>query len=49
MNVNKRIEKIKEIEERRNLKLIYYITGDRSGFETGIEKDVDNLFYDTYY
>jgi len=46
MNKNERIEKIKEIEERRNSKLICYITGDRGGFETGITKDVINLFYE---
>ena len=45
MNKNERIEK-KEIEEERNSKLICYITGARSGFETRITKDVINLFYE---
>lgn len=41
-----RIKIIKEIELKRNSKLICFITGDRSGFETRIAKDVINLFYE---
>jgi len=46
MSREQRIKQIKEIERKRNSKLICYITGDRRNFETRIAKDVIHLFHE---
>jgi hypothetical protein len=44
MGIQRRLELIKEIEEKRNSKLIVFITGDRIGLETKIGTDVIPFF-----
>ena len=41
-----RVDLYKEIEEKRNSKLLLYVTGDRPGLETQIHSEVLNLFVD---
>jgi 1,4-dihydroxy-2-naphthoyl-CoA synthase len=43
---NERLELYKEIENRRNSKLLVYITGDRPGFETQIHPEILDYFID---
>jgi len=46
MKREKRLELIKEIEKRRDSRLLVYITGDRSGLETRIGMDVFPIFHE---
>jgi len=41
-----RLELYKEIEKRRDSKLLVYVTGDRTGLETKIHSEVLNFFVD---
>ena len=46
MERGKRTELIKQIEEKRQARLIVYITGDRRGLETRIATDVFPMFHE---
>lgn len=46
MNRSERMELIKRIEEKRNSKLLVYITGDRKGLETRISTEVFPMFHE---
>lgn len=45
MNRKERMKLIKKIQEKRNSRLITYITGDRKGLETRIATDVFPMFH----
>ncbi len=45
MDRRERMKLIKDIEDKRNSKLIIYITGDRRGLETKIASDVFPIFH----
>jgi len=45
MNREERMALIKSIEEKRNSKMIVYISGDRRGLETKIATDIFPMFY----